>query len=320
MNAPLEATSISQDSAVRAVGKLLHKYPGHKLMAMLVAYLDESGVHSGSRVCAIAGFVGTEDEWATFERRWKRVLKDANVSTFHMAEFESRLGEFAGWSNMRRKMFLAELMEMIFDAMPIQDAINFCEFILKTTIGATEFEVGAPACGGPLQVAVVRPGNLGFWAGSAVIAADYEKLPEEDKRWMTHGTGLPYFLCFQHCVVEAAHYADHLDPDEKVAFVFDRQGELSGEATRLYNDLKDSDEWPNRVRLADAFAFASRRETVPLQAADIAAYESYKRVENLLYSPEHAERWPMKQLRMRPFRGKYFDAATLQSLLAKRTT
>lgn len=277
MNAPLEATSISQDSAVRAVGKLLHKYPGHKLMAMLVAYLDESGVHSGSRVCAIAGFVGTEDEWATFERRWKRVLKDANVSTFHMAEFESRLGEFAGWSNMRRKMFLAELMEII---------------------KAREL--------------------YGF--GSAVIAADYEKLPEEDKRWMTHGTGLPYFLCFQHCVVEAAHYADHLDPDEKVAFVFDRQGELSGEATRLYNDLKDSDEWPNRVRLADAFAFASRRETVPLQAADIAAYESYKRVENLLYSPEHAERWPMKQLRMRPFRGKYFDAATLQSLLAKRTT
>lgn len=53
-------------------------------------------------------------------------------------------------------------LKMIFDAMPIQDAINFCEFILKTTIGATEFEVGAPACGGPLQVAVVRPGNLGF--------------------------------------------------------------------------------------------------------------------------------------------------------------
>ncbi len=53
-------------------------------------------------------------------------------------------------------------LKMIFDAMPIQDAINYCEFILNTTIGATEFEVGAPACGGPLQVAVVRPGNLGF--------------------------------------------------------------------------------------------------------------------------------------------------------------
>ncbi len=53
-------------------------------------------------------------------------------------------------------------MQIMFDAMPIQDAINYCEFILTTTIGVTEFEVGAPACGGPLQIAVIRPRKLGF--------------------------------------------------------------------------------------------------------------------------------------------------------------
>ncbi|GAC1617808.1 MAG: hypothetical protein PVS2B2_02380 [Candidatus Acidiferrum sp.] len=71
-----------------------------------------------------------------------------------MAEFESRHGEFAGWSDTRRKMFLAELMEII----KARDLYGF---------------------------------------GSALVTADYERLTEEDKRWMTHDTGLPYFLCFQ---------------------------------------------------------------------------------------------------------------------------
>jgi hypothetical protein len=266
---------VPKDSALCYIGKLLHRFPGRRLMAMLVTYLDESGIHKGARVCAMAGFIAEHEEWITFERRWKQALKNADIRAFHMAQFENRLGDFEGWSDTRRKMLLADLIEII---------------------KAREI--------------------YGF--GSALVLADYDKLKDDDKRWMTHGTGVPYFLCFQHCVVEAAHYADSLPPEEKVAFVFDRQGEFSSEATRLYSSLKDCNDWPNRVRLADAFAFASRLETVPLQAADIAAYESYKRVENLLYNRQHSERWPMKQLRMRPFHGKYFDSAALQKLAASR--
>jgi hypothetical protein len=44
---------------------------------------------------------------------------------------------------------------IIFDGMPIQDAINFAAFILRTTIGMSTFEVGPPVCGGPLQIAVI---------------------------------------------------------------------------------------------------------------------------------------------------------------------
>lgn len=49
-------------------------------------------------------------------------------------------------------------MPIAYDGMPVQDAINFAVYILETTIGAATFELGAaPSCGGPLQVAVVRP-------------------------------------------------------------------------------------------------------------------------------------------------------------------
>jgi hypothetical protein len=46
-------------------------------------------------------------------------------------------------------------MAVVLDAMPLQDAINYAAFILRTTIGMATFEAGAPSCGGPLQVAII---------------------------------------------------------------------------------------------------------------------------------------------------------------------
>lgn len=46
---------------------------------------------------------------------------------------------------------------IVYDGMPVQDAINFVKFILQTTIGLANFEVGTPSCGRPLQIATVLP-------------------------------------------------------------------------------------------------------------------------------------------------------------------
>lgn len=44
---------------------------------------------------------------------------------------------------------------VIYDGMPVQDAINFVKFILYTTIGLNSFEIGAPSCAEPIQIAVI---------------------------------------------------------------------------------------------------------------------------------------------------------------------
>jgi len=44
---------------------------------------------------------------------------------------------------------------VIFDSMPVKQAIDYCKFILNTTIGFSQFEVGVPVCGEPLQVAFI---------------------------------------------------------------------------------------------------------------------------------------------------------------------
>lgn len=52
---------------------------------------------------------------------------------------------------------------VIYDGMPVQDAINFAVYILNTTIGLVEFEIGPPICGGPLQVATILPEHGFEW-------------------------------------------------------------------------------------------------------------------------------------------------------------
>ena len=55
------------------------------------------------------------------------------------------------------EIFAANGLEtvVVFDGMPVQDAINFAVWILDTTIGWATFAVGTPSCGGPLQVATI---------------------------------------------------------------------------------------------------------------------------------------------------------------------
>ena len=51
-------------------------------------------------------------------------------------------------------------MPIVFDGMPVQEAIDFVVFVLQTTIGMAKFAVGPQACGGPLWIAVVEAGSF----------------------------------------------------------------------------------------------------------------------------------------------------------------
>jgi len=46
---------------------------------------------------------------------------------------------------------------VIFDGMPLQDAIDFVLWLINLVIGRFRFVLGAPTCGGDVDVAVIRP-------------------------------------------------------------------------------------------------------------------------------------------------------------------
>ncbi len=81
-----------------------------------------------------------------FDPRMRQLLEEMSVS-----------------EDVRRAVFDENRFKTVipYNAMPVQDAINFADFVLRTTIGYVSFQAGVPTCGGPLQVAVILP-ETGF--------------------------------------------------------------------------------------------------------------------------------------------------------------
>src|SRR2546422_4977723 len=70
------------------VAKLVHPKDGHrKILAMIDAYLDQSGIHDGAAICVIAGYFGGRGRLGKLETAWKQVLKDFR---FPMSEFHAK--------------------------------------------------------------------------------------------------------------------------------------------------------------------------------------------------------------------------------------
>ena len=62
---------------------------------------------------------------------------------------------------------------VLYDGMPVQDAINFATFILTTTIAYTAFEVGPASCGRPLQVATILADEGFKWIAKPELRVDH---------------------------------------------------------------------------------------------------------------------------------------------------
>jgi len=71
---------------------------------------------------------------------------------------------------------------VIFDGMPIQDAVNFAVYILETTIGWATFAIGMASCGGFLQVATILSRNrVSLGCAAATRGSEAGEIGEENR-------------------------------------------------------------------------------------------------------------------------------------------
>jgi hypothetical protein len=54
-------------------------------------------------------------------------------------------------------------LPLVFDGMPLQDAVDFANFAIQLTIGTFRFALGPPICGGDVDIAVITPAAF-HWA------------------------------------------------------------------------------------------------------------------------------------------------------------
>src|ERR1700722_1667177 len=91
---------------------------------MLQGYIDESGTDS-TRLVTLACFVGYDEQWTKFERRWLSVINEKNeelrkddrpeITVFHPTDWSTEKKEFQDWDPEEGKQFGAKLLGIIAD-------------------------------------------------------------------------------------------------------------------------------------------------------------------------------------------------------------
>jgi hypothetical protein len=56
---------------------------GERVIAVIKAYLDESGTHSGAPLVVVAGFIGDRKAWKSFVKEWRAILQRAGIDYFN---------------------------------------------------------------------------------------------------------------------------------------------------------------------------------------------------------------------------------------------
>lgn len=104
----------------------------------------------------------------------------------------------------------------------------------------------------------------------------------------------PYQLAFIGCnVILADMMAPARTYGEKIATVFAEQTQFQNLALKAHATVQ---EWHPSGDLFHSPVFRPMRELVPLQAADLVAYEAYKEADRRRYRPHDAPRWGWTEL------------------------
>lgn len=228
---------------------------------MIQAYLDETGIHEGAGVCAIAGYFGGPGQWKKQGREWAAILKRYDVEEFHAKQFwafddhGNRVGPYKRWSAEKADAFLDELVLTI-ETRPKLHPIS-----------------------------------------SVVVMEAWNQLSYNQRRYLTGGKlvngkfktsgcpSKPYFLPFHGCVVGAA---GHAPIGGKAHFFLDLNKQFKGYALDCFATMKSYD-LQCRDRIGD-IDFQTGLEAVQLQAADLYCYRFYqyalKKVRNPKEKPD----------------------------------
>ena len=204
---------------------------------MLWTYLDDSGHHADSPYCIVAGYWGSANEWGKFEREWQNVLDLEGIDEFHAVELWNARRSFENWSDEKKRELVSRLL-------------------------------------GIIETRKIYP------VACEVNVKDWEDLSPIEKRWISRTENekqhTPTHMSLMRTVLRSAQYCHR---DLKMNYLFDKsQSKINSVIENVFNDviedIKSIDSLlVNRI---GTFSFKNSKESPPLQAADLIAYEVQK--------------------------------------------
>jgi hypothetical protein len=221
---------------------------------MLWGFMDETG-HSkdqSQRFNGMAGLIAPCDHWEQFEKKWKATLssKEFKIPYFHMNEFEHS-------ERARPKD------KNIFKGWDARKKHKLFDKLFKHMETSHAYPVGASLC-----------------------MEDFRALTPAQQAMFND----PYYMGFSSMLAYVSGFLDRTDaaPSERAAIVFDNQVEFKKRAEEFWEKAYSEESYIKRR--IDPPGFRDMRDMVPLQAADIVAYEMYKEHDRRRYRPLDAPR------------------------------
>lgn len=251
------------------------------MVVPLTAYFDASGTEPDRPVWAIGGWIAEVDQWTQLKKDWRRMLDEAPFRPD--VKYEDR----------------------IFHAAELESIVG--RYSGWTKDEKQEFQNRAYGIIEDYQLVPVA---------SAVVKGDFEALKIRFERF-PHGHGGNYFLHTFHDVMKNVHnWLDTQRWEVNVHYIFESgqlgDGAIQDELRRISNDPIER----KLYRLRD-WSFAGK-ELLPLQTADVWAYESYKQMVNRNLSGSLRDvRYPYRRLARSDFEKyqTYYNRENLLELL-----
>lgn len=104
---------------------------------------------------------------------------------------------------------------------------------------------------------------------SSIAKKDWDELA--DKKFQAEYPH-PFYLCFEWCAYELARWQQEVAQSTPIALVYSEQEKFEGRVQLIWNAYDRA----KRVAPLNTFTTASYKVCVPLQAADLVAYECFK--------------------------------------------
>ncbi len=155
---------------------------------------------------------------------------------------------------------------------------------------------------------IQRRAQFGF--ATVVHASAFKRIFQGKDRI---AVGSIYNLCCSACFAEIGEWAQRTFQIEPIAHIFDIGHKNAGEVLRNYQGLQ-----PKKVEYRlGPISFESDETFVPLQAADLAAYELWKWLDEHFANKTRHGRYPLQEIIRVPWRIREFDESILFEILDK---
>ena len=211
---------------------------GKRTIAVLYGFMDASNTHGGARVWCLCGFLCDEDAFVKLDQSWNRVLDKPT------------------WPTRVKRFHTVECVHQYgqFEKWQFADRLAIWGELIDVIV----------------SIPIVA-------LGSVVITEDFAKLsPEELDLLQSEELGDPLALSVQYAFRRAITLTRNTSDSESIGIAFDdevpERSEKCHELCKVYKNKFGFGKWLAGIGFVSSFTF------VPLQAADLLAYGTYRYV------------------------------------------